>query len=120
MPVDTNGQTPWMSIILPTHLGGAWLEVALDSLAAQTETGFECVFIDSSPDHATVELIARYADRLPSRVFRRRDLDQWRSKTNFGFVEARASHVCMLHQDDFWLPQRAAHVRRWLHASPDI
>src|SRR5262249_923905 len=58
--------------------------------------------------------------RLSMRFFKRPDLGHWRSKTNFGFGEARAAHVCMLHQDDFWLPGRAAAVRQWTQAAPQI
>jgi len=105
---------------MPTHQGERWLGATLDSLAAQSVQGFECIVIDSSPDEATLALARSYADRLAMRFYKRTDLDHWRSKTNFGFREARAAHVCMLHQDDFWLPGRSAAVRRWIAAAPDI
>jgi hypothetical protein len=43
----------------------------------------------------------------------------WPAKTNFGVEIARAAHVCWLHQDDIWLPGRAAAVRNWLDDAPD-
>jgi glycosyltransferase involved in cell wall biosynthesis len=105
---------------MPTHQGERWLGATLESLALQTEQGFECIVIDSSPDDATLALARSYADRLTMRFFKRPDLDHWRSKTNFGFEQARAEHVCMLHQDDYWLPGRAAAVRAWIGAAPHI
>src|SRR5271165_1506676 len=94
---------PWLSVVMPTHQGERWLGATLDSLVQQSEPGFECIVIDSSPDEATLALARSYADRLAMRFFKRPDLGHWRSKTNFGFAEARADHVCMLHQDDCWL-----------------
>ena len=32
---------------------------------------------------------------------------------------ARAAHVCMLHQDDLWLPGRVAAIRKWLRDAPE-
>jgi glycosyltransferase involved in cell wall biosynthesis len=119
-PPDSADAPPWLSIVMPTHQGERWLGATLDSLAAQSVRGFECLVIDSSPDDATLDLARSYDDRLTMRFFKRPDLNHWRSKTNFGFQEARAAHVCMLHQDDFWLPGRGEAVRRWIAAAPDI
>jgi hypothetical protein len=120
MSPGSSEDTPWLSIVLPTHQGERWLEDTLDSLVAQSDKGFECLVVDSSPDENTIGLAKNYADRLTLRFFKRVDLKHWRSKTNFGFSMARAPHVCMLHQDDFWLPQRSAVLREWLVAAPDI
>ena len=114
-----SGAPPFLSVVMPTHDGGDWLARAFDSLALQDERGFECLVVDSSPNDATLALAARYADRLTIRTFKRPDLGHWRSKTNFGFAEARATHVAMLHQDDLWLPGRAAAARRWIEAAPE-
>ncbi len=107
---------------MPTHRGERWIGDTLESLSTQSERGFECVVIDSSPDSGTRDLIARYAEAphgLDLKFHIRPDLEHWRSKTNFGFQVARAPFVSMLHQDDFWLPDRAAHLRRWLQERPD-
>jgi hypothetical protein len=104
---------------MPTHQGERWLAKTLDSLVAQEDPGFECIVIDSSPDDATHRLAQAYAELLTLRIFRRQDLDHWRSKTNFGFTQAHAEHVCMLHQDDFWLPHRTRTVRAWI-ATPGV
>jgi glycosyltransferase involved in cell wall biosynthesis len=118
--LDSGATRPWLSVVMPTHQGERWLGATLDSLARQTEPGFECIVIDSSPDDATLALARSYADRLTMRFEKRPDLGHWRSKTNFGFEQARAEHVCMLHQDDYWAPGRAAAVRAWIRTAPDI
>jgi GT2 family glycosyltransferase len=110
---------PYLSVVMPVHEGQAWIEATLRSLAAEPTEGVEYIAIDSSPTKATADIIQRYADRLPIRIVERRDLDRWQTKTNFGVEQARAEHVCMLHQDDIWLPGRIAAVRRWLDGSPE-
>jgi len=109
---------PYLSVIMPVHEGQDWIDATLQSLAAEPMDGVEIIAIDSSPGDATAAIIRGYFDRLPIRIIERRDLDRWQTKTNFGVEQARADHVCMLHQDDVWLPGRIAAVRRWIGSSP--
>ena len=74
MTSDESPSRPWLSVIIPTHKGERWIRDTLDSLACQREQGFECIFIDSSPDDGTYDVIQSYADRLDMRVHRRPDL----------------------------------------------
>jgi hypothetical protein len=41
------------------------------------------------------------------------------AKTNFGAEQAKGNWICMLHQDDLWLPNRSAELRNWLLSQPD-
>jgi glycosyltransferase involved in cell wall biosynthesis len=104
---------------MPVHEGAAWIAATLDSLAEEPTTGLEIIVIDSSPTGATAAIVERFADRLPLRLLQRRDLGPWQTKTNLGVELATADYVCMLHQDDLWLPGRVEAVRRWLDQSPE-
>jgi glycosyltransferase involved in cell wall biosynthesis len=109
----------WLSVVIPVHDGERWLSDALQSLVAQEQSDtIDCVVVDSSPGEGTAALVSSYRDRLRIRIFRRPDLEHWRSKTNFGFEQALATHVSMLHQDDFWLPGKASVMRAWMKAEP--
>jgi glycosyltransferase involved in cell wall biosynthesis len=101
------------------HHGERWLAETLNSVVAQNDPGIECLAIDSSADEGTSAILRAYADRLNIRFFKRPDLDNWRSKTNFAFAAATAPFVSMLHQDDYWLPGRCAAVRDWIAARPE-
>lgn len=111
---------PWLTVVIPTHEGERWLAATLESLSAQTRSGFTCHLIDSSATEATIAIAARFSDRLDLRIEHRLDLPGWMEKTNYGFRSAATDHVCMLHQDDIWAPDRAAAVARWIEASPDV
>jgi glycosyltransferase involved in cell wall biosynthesis len=104
---------------MPTHCGEQWIDAALSSIASEAVDGVEVVVVDSSPTPATLDIARRYLDRLQLRIFERRDLLMWHAKTNFGAEIAGSDHLCWLHQDDLWLPGRAAAVRAWIEAAPE-
>jgi glycosyltransferase involved in cell wall biosynthesis len=99
---------------MPVHRGEQWLQATLDSISAQVVHGLELIVVDSSPDSASADIVKRFASRLPIRLHERSPLQSWQAKTNWSVAQAAAEHVCWLHQDDIWLPGRAAEARRWI------
>lgn len=121
MTLAARSEVPWLTVILPCHNGERWLARTLDSLAAQTCRDFDCILIDSSASLATIAIAERFQDRLSLHIEYRPDLQDWQAKTNLGVEMARSPHVGMLHQDDIWMPNRAARVRDWLaEGSPEV
>jgi hypothetical protein len=112
-------QQPFLSVVMPVHDGAEWIGATLDSLAVEAAQDVEIIVIDSSADGATADIVERIAERLPIRVLRRPDIRPWQTKTNLGVGLAAADHVCMLHQDDLWLPGRVGAIRRWLSEAPE-
>jgi glycosyltransferase involved in cell wall biosynthesis len=112
-------QMPWLSVIVPSHNGDRWIAAALKSVSDQNDAGIELIVVDSSEDDASLRIVNKFADELVLRTYRRPDLPSWTAKTNFGAEEARAPNLCMLHQDDLWLPGRALQIKAWLRARPD-
>jgi glycosyltransferase involved in cell wall biosynthesis len=119
MSASCTAAEPWLSVIMPTHCGEPWIDASLRSLAAEPLEGIEVLVLDSSPTSATRDIARSYSDRLDLSVFERRDLLMWHAKTNLGVEIARSNHICWLHQDDLWLPGRAAAVRTWIDAATD-
>src|ERR1700722_13547283 len=113
-------RAPWLSVIIPSHRGERWINTSLQSIAAEPAQGVEVVVIDGSPTSATRDIARSYSDRLQIRVFERRDLGSWQSKTNFGAQIAESSHICWLGVDDVWLPGRSAAVRAWIETAPNV
>jgi len=110
---------PWLSVIMPTWCGERWIGTALQSIAEEQTKGIEVLLLDSSPTSATVDIARCYMDRVDLQVFVCPDLPMWQAKTNHAVAIAAADHVCWLHQDDVWLPGRAAAVRAWIAADPN-
>jgi glycosyltransferase involved in cell wall biosynthesis len=112
-------ETTWLSVIVPSHNGERWLGAALQSLVDQKDDGIEVIFIDTSATDASLQIASSFADRLDIRAERHLDLPTWTEKTNFGVGQARSDLICMLHQDDLWLPDRCNKLRKWLSTQPD-
>src|SRR6266478_5693473 len=112
-------EKPWLSVIVPSHNGDRWLGVALQSLVDQKEHGIEVIVIDTSATDASLQIVSSFSDKLDIRAERRLDLLSWAEKTNYGVEQTTADRICILHQDDLWLPNRCAELRRWLSGQSD-
>jgi glycosyltransferase involved in cell wall biosynthesis len=112
-------ERPWLSVIVPSHNGERWLATALQSLVDQKDSGIEVIVIDGSGSDASLKIVDSFADELLIRAEHRPDLLSWTSKTNFGVEQARGDRICMLHQDDLWLPTRCAEIRKSLSTQSD-
>jgi glycosyltransferase involved in cell wall biosynthesis len=112
-------ERPWLSVIVPCYNGERWLAAALQSVVDQKDGRIEVIVIDGSATDASLKIVDSFADKLQIRAERRPDLQSWTAKTNFGVAQARGDRICMLHQDDLWLPTRCAEIRKWLSTQPD-
>ncbi len=96
---------PWLSVIVPVHEGRDFLPATLASAVDERPDGVEFLVYDSGDDGgACRRIVEEYADRLDIHWRATPEIKSWTAKTNLGVREARADHVCMLHQDDLWLP----------------
>lgn len=117
--IRMTAREPWLSVVMPGHEGADWIGAAVASVAAEDDGGIELVLLDSSRDDASVAAARAAAGAMRLHGVRVPDMPSWIDKTNRAVALARAPHVAMLHQDDLWLPGRAAAVRRWIAAAPD-
>jgi glycosyltransferase involved in cell wall biosynthesis len=104
---------------MPLHNGADKLQATLETLRNEYDGDFEVIAIDSSADDETSKIASEFASCLPIDVIRRPDMIPWPAKTNLAVELARTDYLCMLHQDDLWLPGRMAAVRRWIDSAPD-
>jgi GT2 family glycosyltransferase len=102
---------PWLSVIMPTYNGAAYLERALESIASQGEDGVEVIALDDGSSDETPTILERYRQRLSLRIEARQRVGNWVANSNHGLRLARAPHACFLHQDDLWLPGRLRRLR---------
>ena len=112
--------TPWLSVIMPVHMGEQFLPMTLASAAAEDPAGVEFRIYNSGEDNdAARRAAAPFFNRMNIIWEDVPHLQPWTSKTNKGVLDARASHVVMLHQDDLWLPGHLEAVRSALHCWAD-
>jgi GT2 family glycosyltransferase len=114
-----SARRPWLSVLMPTLNGGAFLAHALSSVERERDPGVECIVVDGGSMDETVGIARSFADRLNLRILERRDSPGWVWSTNLALAEALAPHACMLHQDDEWRDGRTARVKAMITQRPD-
>jgi glycosyltransferase involved in cell wall biosynthesis len=113
---------PWLSVIVPTFNGAAFLAMALESVAAQRDEEIEVIVVDDGSTDETLLVAQSFLTRLPLRVIAHDEHRNWVACTNEGMSLASGQYVGWLHQDDVWDGRRAAVLRdltRW-HPAVDL
>ncbi len=110
-------ERPWLSVILPTYNGEAFLESALESVLPQLDGRVEVIAVDDGSTDSTIQILESYREKMPLVIFERGRIGSWVANTNFGLEQARGDYVCFLHQDDLWLDGRLSHLRSWIDQS---
>jgi glycosyltransferase involved in cell wall biosynthesis len=109
---------PWLSVLIPTHNGQAFLRAALDSIIAQGESRIECIAVDDASTDGTIPILEDYTHRLPLTIRRHRRQGNWARSTNEALEAAQGEFITFLHQDDIWLGNRVAALRTLADRSP--
>jgi glycosyltransferase involved in cell wall biosynthesis len=114
---------PWLSVLVPVHNGARYLEVALQSVLAQTPSlldGIELVVVDDGSTDGTSQIFDAYRSRLNLKIVRNKRNAGWTAATNLAMSLATGTYQCWLHHDDVWLPDRLSRLRdcqsRYPHA----
>lgn len=110
---------PWLSVVMPTFNGAAYLKTALDSVVAQRDRDLEVIAVDDGSTDDTLDILRRYSNRLAITAIERPYTGNWAANTNLGMSMARGDYVCWLHQDDAWRADRLDYLKQWLTTWPD-
>jgi glycosyltransferase involved in cell wall biosynthesis len=108
-----------VSVIIPAYNAGICIGRALDSVFAQTFSGFEVIVVnDGSPD---TELLERALQPYMARI---RYLKQPNKgpggARNAGILQMRGKYAAFLDADDVWLPGHLASQVAMLRADPSL
>jgi glycosyltransferase involved in cell wall biosynthesis len=109
-----------ISVILPVHNAQPFLSAALQSIAAQTCTDFECLIIDDGSTDASPALADQFAaDDARFRVVHRPNRGLV-AALNEGIALAGGAYLARMDADDVSLSQRLARQIEFLEANPDL
>jgi GT2 family glycosyltransferase len=111
--------TPWLSVIMPTYNGAAYLTQTLGSMVNQIDDQVEIIAVDDGSSDATLAILHAFCRRLPLRILTRGRIGNWVANTNYGLAQARGRYASILHQDDLWLPGRLRALRLLLAREPN-
>ena len=114
------GESPKVSVILPTYNRAALLPRAVNSVLAQTYTDFELLIVDDCSSDDTPQVIAEFADpRI--RPFRQGANRGASAARNLGIGKARGEHLAFLDDDNEFTPDSlAVRVAALESAPPEV
>jgi len=96
---------PLVSVIMNVRNGASTLREALDSVMAQTFTGWELiVWDDCSTDHSA-SIVAEYRDRRVRYFLSPEDTSLGRARDS-AIRQAHGEWLAFLDQDDIWMPRK--------------
>jgi glycosyltransferase involved in cell wall biosynthesis len=101
-----NMTPPKVTVVVPTYNRGRFLERAIRSVLAQTESSFEVFVVDDgSPTTEQCEVVARCADE---RLYytRLRNKGGPAAARNVGIGLGHGAYIAFLDDDDEWLPHK--------------
>ena len=119
-PVDA----PSFTVIMIFLNAAPYIDEAIGSVLAQTETSWELVLVDDGSTDESTAVARAYAQRFPGQV---RYIEHaghvnlgMSAARNAGLAVARGDYIAFLDADDVYLPERLARHREILDAHPDV
>ncbi|MFN7948958.1 MAG: glycosyltransferase family A protein [Blastocatellia bacterium] len=112
-------EAPVVSVVIPAYNCAGFIGETLDSVFAQTFSGYEVIVInDGSPDTPELERVLEpYRERI---VYLRQSNRGPGAARNAGIRRARGEYVALIDSDDQWLPQFLSEQLRALQNDPAL
>jgi glycosyltransferase involved in cell wall biosynthesis len=115
-----NQGTPLVSVLMPVHNGGDFLDAAIDSILSQTETDLELVAVENGSTDGSLAVLRRHATRdTRVRVIEAGQVGLV-AALNLGLAAATGRYLARMDADDLAEPDRLAVQLAHLRAHPEI
>lgn len=95
---------PKVSVVIAFFNGSRWIERALDSISNQTVAADEVLLVDDGSSPEESEFLLSIQSKYGFRIITQQNSGQSSARNN-GISEARNEFVCLLDQDDYYLPR---------------
>jgi len=111
-----------VSIALCTYNGERFLQEQLDSLAAQTRLPDEVVVGDDGSSDRTLEILERWAEKVPFPVRIQKNVQNLGFARNFEqtMLRCKGEILFLCDQDDIWFPEKLETMCRVFEEKPEV
>ena len=101
------GNTPKVTVILPTYNRAAYLTQAIDSIRAQTLKDWELIIVDDASGDTTPGMVEAWTQQDPRIRYYRHNTNQGAATArNTGLKHARGTYIAFQDDDDMSHPER--------------
>jgi glycosyltransferase involved in cell wall biosynthesis len=111
---------PAVSVLMPVHNAGRYLEEAVQSILEQTFDDFEFIIINDGSTDGSLALLRRYAAQEGRIRLVSRENRGLVASLNEGIALARALLIARMDADDISLPERFAKQTAFMLSHPEI
>jgi glycosyltransferase involved in cell wall biosynthesis len=113
------GQTPLVSVIIPTYNRAHMIARSLESALAQTLRDYEIIVVDDGSTDSTRDFLREsYGDRI--RYIGHPTNRGLSAARNTGIEHAQGTYIAVLDDDDLWLPEKLALQVDLMKANPNV
>ena len=95
-----------VSIIIPVHNAGKFIDDTIHSVLAQTYSEYELILVNDASEDASLELINTFADRENFRIIDLKEGKGAAGARNTGIDAATGRYIAFLDADDLWEPEK--------------
>jgi teichuronic acid biosynthesis glycosyltransferase TuaG len=99
---------PLVSVIMPAYNASDYIQVAINSVIAQTFTNWELIIIDDGSTDITSEIIIKNSNQDQRIQYFFQENGKQGKARNLGISHAQGKYVAFLDSDDFWMPEKLA------------
>ena len=112
--------SPWLTVIVTSYNGATFLPYTLRSIVEQADSGVKVIAVDDGSTDDTIKIFKSFQNQLSLSILESGNHTQnnWVANTNRGIETAQTPYVCVLHDDDMWLPGRLAQIRQSIDRCP--
>jgi len=97
-------KNPTVSVIIAFYNGSRWIEQALESAVNQTVPAEEVIVVDDGSSEEELAFLENLKSSYSFRIITQDNSGQ-SSARNLGVAESSSDYVCLLDQDDYFLPR---------------
>ena len=109
--------SPLVSVIIPTYNRSELLQLAIESVLAQTYPAIQLIVVDDGSSDDTPAMLAQYAGRI---VNVRKANQGGTAARNTGIQFAHGEYLNFMDHDDLMMPTKIERQMEIMHAKPEV